>query len=170
MTLNVFLKYLGRFVILVLLQVLLLNNITLTEYGITPLFYILFILLLPFETPGWTLLLFAFFLGFFVDMFCDTGGVHSASSVFAAFLRPLILRVLKIRDGYTPETTPVIHFYGFSWFFKYAGLIILIHHFSYMLLIEFTFDHFFVTALKTLGNAFLTLALILVSQFLIFRK
>jgi rod shape-determining protein MreD len=157
-------------VILVFLQVLILNNVQLTEYGITPFFYIIFILLLPFETPGWSLLLFAFFLGFFIDMFCDTGGVHAASSVFVAFLRPLILRILKVRDGYSPETTPVIYYYGFPWFFKYAALIVLLHHFSYIILIEFSFDNFFVSLLKITATTLLSLSLVLISQFLIFKR
>jgi len=157
-------------VILVLLQVLVLNNIHLTEYGITPFFYILLIILLPFETPGWALLFFAFFLGLFVDMFCDTGGLHAASSLFAAFLRPLILRILKVRDGYAPETTPVLFYYGFSWFFKYAGLIILIHSFVYMILREFSFAHFFASFMQILAMSVLTLSLVIVSQYLIFRR
>lgn len=170
MTVNVFLKYLGRFVLLVLLQVLILNNVQLTEYGISPLFYVILIILLPFETPGWVLLMFSFFIGIFIDMFCDTGGVHASASVFAAFLRPLILRILKVRDGYSPETTPVIYYYGFSWFFKYASLIILVHHFFYVILIEFSFDHFLISFLKILSASILTLSLILTSQYLIFRR
>lgn len=170
MTLNVLLKYIGRFVILVLLQVLLLNNINLTDYGITPYFYIILILLLPFETPGWALLLFAFFIGLSIDMFRDTGGIHAAASVFMAFIRPLVLRILSKRDGYAPETRPVILHYGFSWFLKYAGILILIHHFVYYIMLEFTFDGFLTTFFKILITSALTLTLILISQYLIFRK
>ncbi len=170
MTLNVLLKYIGRLVFLVLLQVLLINNIDLTEYGITPYFYILLIILLPFETPGWILLLFAFFTGLTIDMFSDTGGIHAAASVFTAFLRPLILRIFSLRDGYAPETRPVISHYGFPWFFKYAGILILIHHFVYYFMLEFSFAGFMITFLKVLITSVLTLTLILISQYLIFRK
>lgn len=170
MTLNILLQYIGRFVFLVLLQVLLLNNINLTGYGITPFFYIILIILLPFETPGWILLLSAFFLGLTIDMFSDTGGIHASASVFTAFLRPLILRILSMRDGYAPETRPVILHYGFSWFLKYACTLIFIHHFVYYLMLEFSFAGFMITFLKVLITSFLTLILILISQYLIFRK
>ena len=55
------------FVFLVLLQVLVLNNIQLSGY-INPYFYVLFILLLPFETANWLLLILAFALGISIDV------------------------------------------------------------------------------------------------------
>ncbi|MCD4794148.1 MAG: rod shape-determining protein MreD [Bacteroidales bacterium] len=170
MTLNILLKYIGRFVFLILLQVLLLNNINLTEYGITPYFYIILIILLPFETPGWVLLLFAFFLGLTIDMFCDTGGAHASASVFIAYIRPLILRMLSLRDGYATETSPVILHYGFSWFYKYAGILTIIHHFVFYFMYEFSFAGFMLTLFKVLITSLLTLILVLISQYLIFRK
>ena len=48
----VFVRNIIRFVFLVLLQVLILNNIQFSGY-INPYFYIYFILLLPFDTPRW---------------------------------------------------------------------------------------------------------------------
>ena len=44
-----------RFIFLVLLQVLILNNIQLSGY-LNPFLYVLFILMLPFETPKWLVL------------------------------------------------------------------------------------------------------------------
>ena len=153
-----------------LLQVLLLNNITLTELGITPYFYILFILLLPFETSNWSLLLFAFFLGLFIDMFTDTPGVHSAAAVFIAFLRPFVLKLLSGRDGYPPETSPRISWFGFTWFFKYTVILTAIHHLIYFLVLEFSFENFALTLFKVLITGFLTTILIIISQYLVFRK
>jgi hypothetical protein len=42
----------------------------------------------------------AFLLGITVDMFVDTPGVHTSASVFMAFVRPFVLRILAPRDGY----------------------------------------------------------------------
>ncbi len=170
LTLNVLLKYIGKFFFFVLLQVLLLNNITLTELGITPYFYILFILLLPFETSNWSLLLFAFFLGLFIGMFTDTPGAHSASAVLIAFLRPFLLKALSGRDGYSPETTPRISWYGFTWFLKYTVILTVIHHLVYFLMLEFSFENFALTLFKVLITGFLTIILIIISQYLVFRK
>jgi rod shape-determining protein MreD len=57
-----------RFVVLILVQVLILNNIHLGGY-INPYLYVLFILLLPIETPKWAVLILAFFLGLGVDIY-----------------------------------------------------------------------------------------------------
>jgi len=64
------LKNIYRFVVVLLIQVLLINNITLGTY-VYPAFYIYFILLLPFETKGWVLLITAFLMGLGVDFFFE---------------------------------------------------------------------------------------------------
>ena len=66
-------KNLIRFVVLVLIQVMILNNIQVSGF-INPYMYVLFILLLPFETPNWLLLLLSFFLGLSVDVAAITKG------------------------------------------------------------------------------------------------
>ena len=78
---KIYLRNILRFVVLVLIQVLVINNLQLSSY-VDPFIYVLFILLLPFETPGWILLLFAFSLGLTIDMFSDTAGVHASATVF----------------------------------------------------------------------------------------
>ncbi|MFZ4059415.1 MAG: rod shape-determining protein MreD, partial [Ferruginibacter sp.] len=75
---NVYFRNISRFFLLILLQVLVFNNMHLNGY-INPYVYVLFILLLPFETPQWLLLISAFLLGFGVDLFSDTMGMHTAA-------------------------------------------------------------------------------------------
>ena len=65
---NLYVRNIGRFIVLVLFQVLVLNNIQFSGY-VNPFMYVLFILLLPFETPRWLLLLSGFLLGLSVDIF-----------------------------------------------------------------------------------------------------
>src|SRR6056297_975075 len=103
-----------RFIVLVLIQVLVMDNVLLGGY-MNPYFYILFILLMPFETPRWLLLILGFFTGLTIDLFANTIGMHTAATVFMAFIRPAILSTFAPRDGYEPDTFPRIHFYGFSW-------------------------------------------------------
>ena len=62
-----------RIVILVFFQVYILNNIQFSG-AVNPYFYVLFVLLLPFETPGWILLSLAFILGLTIDIFSNTPG------------------------------------------------------------------------------------------------
>src|SRR6185369_9061688 len=116
-----------RYLFLVLLQVLVLNHIQWSGY-INPYVYVLFILLLPIETPRWLLLLSALMLGLTIDMFGNTSGMHAAASVMMAFARPRILRLIAPRDGYEAETklTPLVM--GFKWFITYVSMAVLIHH------------------------------------------
>ena len=57
------LKNVLRFVFLIGIQVLVLNNVLFMNY-INPYIYILFILLLPFDTARWLLLVLSFALAF----------------------------------------------------------------------------------------------------------
>src|SRR5581483_10393034 len=92
-----------RFIFLILFQVLVLNNIQLGGY-INPYGYVLFILLLPVETPKWLLLLLSFSIGISLDMFSNTMGLHAAACVFMAYCRPRVLRIISPREGYGFES------------------------------------------------------------------
>ena len=158
-----------RFVLLVLMQVFIFNNIQFSGY-INPYIYVLFILLLPFETPGWLLLTLAFLLGFSIDILSGTLGMHTAATVFMAFLRPFILQVFSPRDGYEAGTYPRGHYYGFNWFLKYAAILILAHHLVLFYMEIFRFSDFFSTLLRVLLSSIFSLTLIMLSQYIIFRE
>ena len=158
-----------RFVVVILFQVLVMDNVMINGYMI-PYIYILFILLLPFETPRWVQLLSAFALGLSIDLFSGTLGMHTAASVLAAFARPYLLNLLAPRDGYDPETYPRVHYYGFLWFLKYAALIVVIHHLALFYLEVFQLKHFFSTLLRVILSSILTTSTIVLSQYFVFRK
>ncbi len=169
MTLNIVFRNTGLFLLLIFLQLFLFENISLTRFEIIPNFYILFILILFIEIPGWALLLSAFFLGLIIDISYDTGGVNAASSVLVAFLRPTVLKLLTPRDGYPSGTSPSISEYGFVWFLKYGFILIFIHNLAYYLFVKLSFEDFFITISKTLLSTILVLILIILSQYL-FKK
>lgn len=158
-----------RFVFLVLLQVWVLNNIQFSGY-INPYMYVLFVLLLPFETPSWMVLFLAFFLGLSVDMFCDTIGMHASASVFMAFLRPFVLQAISPRDGFETGTFPRVYFYGILWFFKYALILVFAHHLFLFTIEVFKFDNFHLILWRTILSTIFTSFLIILSQFVMFRK
>ncbi len=158
-----------RFAILVLVQVLILNNIQVSDF-IVPYFYVLFILLLPFETPKWLLLLSAFVLGLTIDLFMQTPGMHTAATVFMAFLRPKVLEMSAPRDGYEPGTYPRLYYYGFQWFLRYSVILVLAHHFVLFYIEVFRFSEFFSTLLRVLLSSLLSVILIMLSQYFIYRK
>src|ERR1035437_3272356 len=115
------------FILLILLQVLLFNNIQFSGY-VNPYVYIMFILLLPIEIPSWLLLLLSFTTGLIVDFFSGSPGMHTSATVLAGFVRPYILRIVSPRDGYEPGSDPSMLIYGFRWFLSYALLVVIINH------------------------------------------
>jgi len=158
-----------RFIVVILFQVLVMDNVMINGYMI-PYIYIIFILLLPFETPRWVQLLSGFALGLAMDLFTGTPGMHTAATVLIAFVRPYLLGLLAPRDGYEPETFPRIHYYGLLWFLKYTVLIVLIHHLALFYLEVFQLKYFFSTLLRVILSTILSTSTIVLSQYFVFRK
>ncbi len=148
-----------RFISLVLTQVLIFNHIDFLGF-INPYVYILFIILYPIkkENVGQFLLL-AFSIGFFVDLFSDSGGIHAAASLCIAYIRPLILKFAfgnlyehqNIKIGNTPIGQRVV----------YLGIIILIHHTLLYSLEIFSLSHILSILKNTLLSSIFTLFLCL---------
>lgn len=154
-----------RFIALVFFQVLILNNIELGG-SLNPFLYVLFILMLPFDTPEWLVLIFGFVIGLTIDMFTDTLGMHTSATVFLAFSRKFILRVMAPRDGYETTFRPSVRKMGLQWFLIYASILVFIHHFVLFYLEWFRFSDLFYTFIKVLFSSLLTLVLILITQFI----
>jgi rod shape-determining protein MreD len=164
---NSVLKYGLIFVILLLLQVLLFNNIQFSGY-INPYVYVMFILLLPVEMPSWLLLLVSFATGAIVDVFSGSPGMHSSATVLAGFVRPGVLRVISVRDDYEPGAGPSMHTYGLRWFLIYTSVIVLVHHTALFYLEVFRFGDFFRTLLRVMLSSFFTILFILILEY--YRK
>ena len=162
-------RNIGRFIVLVLFQVLVLNNIQFSGY-VNPFMYVLFILLLPFETPRWLLLFSGFLLGLSVDIFSNTLGLHASASVFMAFMRPYILTIMAPRDGYETGTYPRIFYYGLTWFLNYTIILVLMHHVFLFYFEVFRFAEFFRTLLRVIFSSAFSIAIIVLSQYIIYRK
>ncbi|MEN8121034.1 MAG: rod shape-determining protein MreD [Bacteroidota bacterium] len=170
MNINILLRNILRFVTLAFIQVFIFNNIHITDLGIIPVIYILYIILLPFETPNWLIMTLAFLIGFTIDIFSNTLGLNAAASVFVAFIRPGLLNSLAPRDGYEIGSFPRIYYQGITWFFKYASSLILIHQIAYYLLESFGFENFFIMIFKIIIASIISIILIVISQYIVFRK
>jgi rod shape-determining protein MreD len=162
-------KYIIRFVILVLLQVLVFNNIQLSGF-IIPCFYVLFILLLPFEIPKWSLPLIGFLLGLSIDLFTHTPGIHASATVLMAFSRPFVLNMIAPREGYEPGSHPTLYYYGLEWFLKYSAILVCIHHFFLFYVEIFRISDFFTTFLRALLSSAFSIIFIVLSQYFIFKR
>ncbi|MFP4487832.1 MAG: rod shape-determining protein MreD [Bacteroidales bacterium] len=167
--LNTIFKYAGIFILLFAIQVLLMNNIQFSGF-VNPYIYILFILLLPLETPSWLLLIISFFTGLLVDITTGTPGLHTSATVFAGFLRPYVLKLVAPREGYEPGDKPGISTNGFRWFFMYVLIIVFFHHLALFYVEVFRFEYFFRTMLRTLLSTGFSIVFIIIIQFLVIRR
>ena len=95
---NDILKHTIRFFILASIQILVLNNVQISGY-INPFVYILFIMLLPPKMPKAIVLILAFIMGFTIDVFSDSYGIHSSATVLLAFFRPKVLALVSVKGG-----------------------------------------------------------------------
>jgi len=162
---SIIVKNIVRFVILVLIQVFVLNNIRINGF-INPYLYVLFILLLPFEIPGWLLLASSFILGFSIDIFVHTPGLHTAASVFMAFCRPGMIKMISRNTTIEPGMSPGVRDMGFRWFFVYSLVLIFLHHLLLFFLEIFRFNEFFDTMIRIGLSTVATLILVFVVEYL----
>jgi rod shape-determining protein MreD len=158
-----------QFVVLLLLQLLLFNNIRFSGY-INPYVYVLFFLLLPFDFSKALMLLLALIMGLTLDLFMGTPGVHSLATVLIAFARQGVLNMIAPHDGYNLNILPRVSQMGLIWFIKYTAIIVLMHHLVLFYAEVFSFSHFFFTLLKVLLSSFFTFVFIVLSQFFVFRN
>ncbi len=158
-----------RFIILVLLQIFVFDKIMLNGY-LNPYIYVIFILMLPFEISGWLLLLSSFLLGLTIDIFSHTGGMHAAASVFMAFARPGVIKLLGKKEDLEPGQFPNARDFGIMWFITYTFILVFLHHLILFNIEIFRFNEFFITLFKVLINTIFTTVLILIAQFLFYRN
>tara|TARA_R110002012_G_scaffold321809_1_gene551531 strand:+ start:32008 stop:32511 length:504 start_codon:yes stop_codon:yes gene_type:complete len=164
---NNVLSYSVQFIVLVLAQVLVLNNINFLGF-INPYLYVIFILLFPINNNRLVFLMLSFALGLTIDIFSDSGGIHAAAALTITFIRPL---VLKFCFGSVYEHN-TIKFKNVDFGAKviYFVILIVIHHFILFALEIFNLKDIILVLQKTLFSSIFTSILCLIATILFSRK
>ena len=163
------LRHIGRFMILTLLQVLILNNLEI-GWGIQFMPYPLFLFLLPIEMGVIYTLLVAFGMGMLIDSLSNTYGLHTSALLAFAYLKPIIFRLFSPRDGYESSVENTISSLGIGWFLRVYGILLLIHHLWFFLMEIFKLNDLLFTLQKTGLSFFFSFLLSLILQFLLISK
>ena len=152
-----------RFIFLLAAQILIFNNINLFGY-INPYPYILFILLYPVNSNRAGLLVASFILGLTIDLFTNSGGIHAASCLILAYVRPVFFKfafglsyeyqTIKINDRLSPER------------FTFILISILTHHFILFMLEYFKFTFILDALLRTIVTTIFTLIISIIIIYL----
>ncbi len=155
------------FIGLVLIQVLILNHVQFSGF-VNPYIYVLFVLLLPLSSPRYVVLLLAFLLGITIDIFSNSLGVHSFATVFVAYLRPIVIRLISNREEDMSDY-PGLMQNTFRWFLSYITIMVVVHHIVLFYLEVFTFSDFFGTLSRVFFSSVFSIFVIVLSQFIVFR-
>ncbi|MTK53460.1 rod shape-determining protein MreD [Paludibacter sp.] len=162
MSTNLVLKHTLRFIVLVLLQVLIFNNIRFLGY-VNPLIYIWFIISFPTGVNRSLTLLVAFLMGAVIDIFSNTPGMYAFATVFVAFARKDLLQLFVPKDMYA-NYEPSVKVLGLPIFLKYVTCMVIVLHLLLFTLEAFSFQHYWLVLLKTAINSVVTILLVLSTQ------
>jgi len=156
-----FIKYLGLLPAYVLLQVLVLNEVLFSAY-INPFLYVLLIISLPLKTPKWFLLIYAFLLGFSIDLFSGSLGFHSTATVLIAFAKPLISKITIPHNILGDSDEITLKKVGTKSFITFSLFLIIIHN-SCLFITEHLSISFALFG-KILASSIATLIIVLITQ------
>ncbi|MDR1200115.1 MAG: rod shape-determining protein MreD [Tannerellaceae bacterium] len=152
------------FVILVLIQVLVLNNIHFLRL-VTPFLYLYFIVKMPVGFTSSKVTFFSFLLGLIIDIFSNTPGMHAAACTLTGFIRPAIIKVL-IGDELPGTISPSFKTFGYGGFFRYVIVLVSLHHFTLFIIESLTlFDLLFLLIRIVASIAATTLLICTVEAF-----
>ena len=153
-----------RFISLFLLQIIIFNNINLFGF-VSPFPYVLFIILFPVNGNKSALLISSFLLGLLLDIFSNSGGIHTTASILLAYFRPSIFKfafgvsyeyqTIKLNDTLTPER------------FSFLFVAILLHHLILFILEAFQFSLIFDILLRSITSTVLTIIISIIIIYLI---
>jgi rod shape-determining protein MreD len=166
---NQIVKNIVRFVLLIVIQVFIFNKINLGGY-LNPYVYLMFVILLPFETPGWLLLTSSFAAGLSVDIFTGSLGIHAAATTFVAFTRPFMVRALLPKLDKGSGYLPGINSMGLATFSVYTLIFVFIHHFILFFIEVFRFSETGSILLRVLFSTLLSSAMIIILEILFKRN
>jgi len=123
---NVIPRYIFLCLIFLFFEVFVLNKV---EIGMgTQLFILpLYIMLLPFETSVFILMLIGFFLGIFADIMLNTFGINASSLLLTAYLRPIIFNIFILNEENNVMKRMTISNMGWAVFNLSYGLLLLVY-------------------------------------------
>lgn len=157
----------ARFILLVIIQVFVFNNINLFGY-INPSVYLLFLILYPVKVNRSFFIFLGFLLGLTMDFFNNTGGVHAAACLMAAYARPLILKY-SFGVSYEYNTIKIAQT-QMGGRLSYISSMVLIHHLLVYFLEIYNLSHTFFILKTVLLSSIFTILMVVVLMILFSKR
>ena len=153
------------FFVYLALQVLIMKNVVLFHTAFC-FIYVAYLLLLPVESNPLVLMGIGFLMGFIIDIFYDSLGMHASASVLIMYLRNYWLTSITPQGGYDSNAVPTLAMNGIQWFLVYSTPLIFLHHTILFFIEAGGFGIFWFTLWKAFVSTLLTMVIILIVQFL----
>jgi hypothetical protein len=153
------------FFVYLALQVFIMKNVVLFHTAFC-FIYVAYLLLLPVESNTLLLMGIGFLMGFVIDIFYDSLGMHASASVLIMYLRNYWLNLITPQGGYDSNAVPTLAMNGIQWFSVYALPLIFLHHTVLFFIEAGGFGIFWFTLGKAFASTLLTMLVILIVQFL----
>lgn len=157
-----------QFIALLSAQILILNNINLFGY-VEPMIYIWFILLLPYRTPKWAVLLLSFLMGFCIDIFSGQVGFHTAVSVFTSFIRPIFIGSSESNQQLNSFDAPTSSNMGFVPYLGYISILTVIHIALLVFIETFRWSEILQILLRVGLSSVVTILLMVICDLIFFK-
>lgn len=162
---NTVIRNIIRIIVLVVMQVFIFDNIRLGHF-IHPYIYVLFIMLLPFDTPKWRLLIDGFIIGMLIDIFSGTPGLNAAATVFMAYFRPNIIGITTRKSDIEEKNIPSITEMGLKWFVVYGLMLLIMHNLVLFWIEAFSIKLFGIIMLEVLLSVPVSLFVIIIAMYI----
>lgn len=153
------------FFIYLLYQVLILKNIVLFNSAFCFL-YVAYLFFLPVESNNLILMMMGFAMGFAIDIFYDSLGLHAFACVFVMYVRNYYLSAITPQGGYDSSATPSIATNGMQWFLVYTIPLVFLHHGVLFFVEAGGFDMFWFTLWKIITSTIFTTLVTVTVQYL----
>jgi hypothetical protein len=147
-------KWYGMLLLTVAMQILFLRDLAIGNLGFCFL-YLWALVKAPIQTPTALLLISSFALGWVVDIFYNTHGMHAFACVFIAMLRPVIFKILTPANGYDERSSVSLAEMKALWFFPYLFSMMFVHHVILFLLEAMDGSLIGISLLRAFFSAFL---------------
>lgn len=142
-------EYILFFVAVVLLQALLFDNLLFSGL-VVPLYYVVFVILLPVKMERLWLLLLGVVMGVVMDVSMGTAGLNTIATTAVAFVRPWVMQ-MTIGKDVAHESIPYGGAIDDKSFLLYAALLVVAHQ-----MLFFGFESLGSHLLFTLGKIILS--------------
>ena len=160
-------KQIGRYVGVMLLQVLLFDQLQL--WGIChPYIYILCLLMMPITLPHNVDMLIGALVGLVMDVFCNSLGVHTAACILVMFIRPYLIGAL-VNDKDRLNEQIGLRSIGMEAILRYVVIMVIIHHLMVFALAAWSWSHIGFVLLETLVSSLVTILIIIGYNILKYR-